>query len=263
MLFWSNLVSFAALTSVVTAAPAAGKRAKPAAFFLAGDSTTAVQSTGGGGWGDGFIATTLKEGATGKNYGHNGATTVSFRDGGDWATVIAAAKKATSSYDTYVTIQFGHNDQKPAKNITMAQLTSNLVKFVKEVRAAGATPILVTSLSRRRFSNGKINENLADVTAATKEAASKSGAKIIDLNAASTKYLNAIGEANSATYNLNPTDFTHLNTQGSIVFGNLVAGLIDEALPNLKKYVVPVPEIAAALKDGKYYFPANCTGDFC
>lgn len=46
---------------------------KPAAFFLAGDSTTAVQSTGGGGWGNGFLNTTLKNGATGKNYGHNGA----------------------------------------------------------------------------------------------------------------------------------------------------------------------------------------------
>lgn len=145
----------------------------------------------------------------------------------------------------------------------MAQLTANLVKFVNEVRAAGATPILVTSLSRRRFSNGKVTENLADVTAATKEAASKSGAKIIDLNAASTKYLNAIGEANAATYNLNPTDFTHLNTQGSIVFGNSVAVLINEVLPDLKKYVVPVPEIATALKNGQYYFPANCTGDFC
>jgi lysophospholipase L1-like esterase len=118
---------------------------------------------------------------------------------------------------------------------------------------------LVTSLSRRRFSNstGKINENLADVTAAAKEAASKTGAKIIDLNAASTKYLNAIGPDNAATYNLSPTDFTHLNSEGSVVFGNLVAGLIDEALPELKKYVVPVKKIAKALEKGEYYFPKS------
>lgn len=78
---------------------------KPAAFFLAGDSTTAVQSTGGGGWGNGFLNTTLKNGATGKNYGHNGATTVSFREGGDWATVLKAVQNVKADYTPYVTIQ--------------------------------------------------------------------------------------------------------------------------------------------------------------
>jgi len=140
----------------------------------------------------------------------------------------------------------------------MTDLTANLITFVNEVRAAGATPILVTSLSRRRFSNstGKVTENLADVTAATKEAAVKSKAAIIDLNAASTTYLNSIGADKAATYNLNPTDFTHLNAEGSVVFGNLVAQLIHAAVPEVKKYVVPVKKIAAALDAGKYIFPA-------
>jgi lysophospholipase L1-like esterase len=197
----------------------------------------------------------LRNKAIGTNFGHNGATTVSFREGGDWDAVIAAAKKASSSYSPYITIQFGHNDQKPEKGISMAQFTANLVKFVDEVRAIPATPILVTSLSRRRFSSstGKINENLKDVVAATKDAAKKTGASIIDLNAASTKYLNAIGEADSATYNLKSTDYTHLNSPGSVVFGNQVAMLIDGALPELKEYAVPVARIAKALDAGEYY----------
>lgn len=209
------------------------------------------------GWGDGFLNTTLKHGATGKNFGHNGATTVSFRAGGDWDAVLAAAKAAAPTFEPYVTIQFGHNDQKPEKNISMAQLTANLIAFVDEVRAVKATPILVTSLSRRKFSNstGKVIENLADVTKAAQDAAKSSGAKIIDLNAASTKYLNAIGPDNAATYNLNPTDFTHLNDEGSVVFGNLVAILIDEAVQEVKKYVKPVHEIATALESGAYYYP--------
>ena len=140
----------------------------------------------------------------------------------------------------------------------MAMFTDNLVMFVDEVREIGATPILVTSLSRRKFSNttGKVTESLADVTAAAKEAASRSKAEIIDLNAASTKYLNSIGADNAATYNLNPTDFTHLNGEGSVVFGNMVAILIDKEICELKRYVVPVKEIAVALEDGKYIFPA-------
>ncbi|KAL1595555.1 hypothetical protein SLS59_008192 [Nothophoma quercina] len=252
---FSALPVFATIATFTSSAIAAPK-AKPPAFFLAGDSTTAVQSAGGGGWGDGFLNTTLKNGATGKNFGHNGATTVSFRSGGDWAIVLSAAKTAASKYTPYVTIQFGHNDQKPEKNISMADLTANLVKFVDEARAVGATPILVTSLSRRKYSNGKVQESLADVTAAAKEAASKSKADIIDLNGASTKYLNSIGADNAATYNLNPTDFTHLNAEGSVVFGNLVAQLIDAEVPEVKKYVVPVKNIAAALNAGTYIFPA-------
>ncbi|KAJ4344108.1 hypothetical protein N0V95_006352 [Ascochyta clinopodiicola] len=250
---------FSALPLLATFASSAIAAAtpKPPAFFLAGDSTTAVQSANGGGWGAGFLNTTIKNGATGKNFGHNGATTVSFRAGGDWANVLAAAKAATVKYAPYVTIQFGHNDMKPEKNITMADLTANLIKFVDEVRAVGATPIVVTSVSRRKFTSaGKVQESLAEVTAAAKEAAAKSKANIIDLNGASTKYLNSIGATNAATYNLKPTDFTHMNGEGSVVFGNLVAMLIDAEVPAVKQYVVPVKTVETALTAGKYIFPA-------
>ncbi len=265
------LATLSTFLSPATAAP----KAKPPAFFLAGDSTTAVQSAGGGGtlnppthllpyktntppgWGDGFLNTTLKKGATGANFGHNGATTISFRSGGDWAAVLSAAASAKSAYAPYVTIQFGHNDQKPEKNISMADLTANLITFVDEVRAVGAIPILVTSLTRRRFSSstGKVTENLVDVTEAAMEAASKSKAHIVDLNGASTEYVNSIGADNAATYNLIPADFTHLNDEGSVVFGNLVAMLIDAEVSEVRKYVVPVKEIAEALKAGEYIYP--------
>lgn len=42
---------------------------KPAYFVLAGDSTTATQSSGGGGWGDGFLNLTLNCGSSGVNLG--------------------------------------------------------------------------------------------------------------------------------------------------------------------------------------------------
>jgi len=190
---------------------------------------------------------------------------VSFRSGGDWAAVLAAARASIPNYTPYVTIQFGHNDQKPEKNISIAQFTANLIAFVEEVRLVPATPILVTSLSRRRFSNstGKVTENLADVSAATKDAAEQTGAYIIDLNAASTSYLNAIGPEKAAMYNLNPTDFTHLNSQGSELFGNMVAGLIEEEVREVERYVQEEKEIAKAVGKGVYWFPEGCVGEFC
>jgi hypothetical protein len=96
------------------------KPPKPHAFFLAGDSKADRRL----GWGNDFLNTTLRNGVTGTSYGHNGATTVSFRADGDWATVLNAVARSVPRYTPYVTIQFGHHDQKPAKNISMAQLCS-------------------------------------------------------------------------------------------------------------------------------------------
>jgi hypothetical protein len=77
---------------------------KPAYFVLAGDSTTAP----GGGWGDGFLSTAVREPAGGINLGHSGATTVSFRNGGDWTTVIEEVRNHTASHEVFVTIQVSH-----------------------------------------------------------------------------------------------------------------------------------------------------------
>jgi lysophospholipase L1-like esterase len=256
MHLYSTLLYLTLSASSALALPPRDVNVKPPYFALAGDSTTAVQSEGGGGWGTGFLNTTLRTPAKGKNFGHNGATTVSFREGGDWANVLAAAKAASKDYEPYVTIQFGHNDQKPAKNISMEEFTNNLVTFVKDVRAVSATPILVTPLSRRSFdSSGHVVMNLADVTAATKKAAEQTGAHIIDLNAASTKYLNAIGEDRAHTYNLVPSDNTHLNNAGTIVFGTMVAMLINQEVPEVEKqYVIPVADIADKIEKGEWAF---------
>jgi hypothetical protein len=99
---------FASLASafLAVAASPVSRQAKPPAFFLAGDSTTAVN----GGWGDGFIAT-LRNGAIGQNKGHGGANTASFVAGGDWGAVLNLVRNNKAKYDCYVTIQFGHNDQ--------------------------------------------------------------------------------------------------------------------------------------------------------
>jgi hypothetical protein len=58
------------------------------------------------GWGNGFLST-LVNGANGTNFGHNGATTVSFVKGGDWANVLSAVTSHKEEYDPYVTIQVG------------------------------------------------------------------------------------------------------------------------------------------------------------
>jgi lysophospholipase L1-like esterase len=41
-------------------------------------------------------------------------------------------------------LQFGHNDQKEAANISLSQFQTNLENFAKEVKAAGGTPVRST-----------------------------------------------------------------------------------------------------------------------
>ena len=90
----------AAIATPITSTPHEAK-AKGIYFLLAGDSTTAP----GGGWGDGFLSTTVAAGSSGHNYGHGGATTASFRAGGDWGNVVKDIGTYKSDYDVYVTIQ--------------------------------------------------------------------------------------------------------------------------------------------------------------
>ncbi|KGO40737.1 Esterase, SGNH hydrolase-type, subgroup [Penicillium expansum] len=230
-------------------------------FVLAGDSTTATQSSNGGGWGDGFLNTTLFKGASGHNFGHNGATTVSFRDGGDWDEVLATVRKVRDDHHPFVTIQFGHNDQKPAANISLSQYTRNLGRFVTEASDAGATPILVTPLSRRNYDNSTgtphIVMSLANETMATINAAHRSHAAYIDLNEASTRYLNEIGPENAFTYNLKSTDYTHLNVPGSTLFGGIVAELIAQKFDALKEfgYLRVDGKLKNDIDSGIYYWP--------
>jgi hypothetical protein len=93
----------ASFVASALAAPfaATAQQAKGIYWLLAGDSTTAP----GGGWGDAFLSTTVKSGSSGHNYGHSGASTASFRAGGDWKNVITDIGTYKSSYDVYVTIQ--------------------------------------------------------------------------------------------------------------------------------------------------------------
>jgi hypothetical protein len=91
------------LLPLTLAAPAVISRQaeKPVYWLLAGDSTTATN----GGWGDEFLSKTVAAGSSGRNYGHSGATTRSFRAGGDWASVTKDIGTYKGDYKVYVTIQ--------------------------------------------------------------------------------------------------------------------------------------------------------------
>ena len=154
----------------------------------------------------------------------------------------------------YVLIQFGHNDQRlndPTKG-TDPQTTYRkyMNQYVDDARAAGIKPILVTSLSRRLWGqDGKIHSNLQPYVDVVKEIATQKNVPLIDLHARSIELYEKLGKekvdalsprkpsTEPSAINGTVIDPTHLNAQGGIVFGKLVAEELGKAVQELQPYV--------------------------
>jgi hypothetical protein len=126
---------------------------RPIRLVLVGDSTVTDEN----GWGFGF-AQWLGTQAECINASANGRSSKSFIDEGRWSAALALK-------GDYYLIQFGHNDE-PGKGPERetdpgTTYAANMTRFVNDVRSMGARPILITSLTRRRFTaDGRIEPNL-------------------------------------------------------------------------------------------------------
>jgi lysophospholipase L1-like esterase len=199
----------------------------PVTIVLVGDSTVAT----GGGWGPGFCKV-MTANVTCLDVALNGRSSKSFIDEGAWA-------KALALHGDYYLIQFGHNDQKPdaARHTDPdGAFQVNLKRYVADVCANGAIPVLVTPLSRRTMKDGTIVEDLHSYAAATRKVGAEEGITVIDLNSLSTALLNHMTQAQADRFDMvdHPDeaaengahaklDRTHLNALGQEIFGRMVA----------------------------------------
>ncbi len=238
------------ILQMVVAAPVVSA-AEPV-IVLAGDSTVAPE----GGWGDGF-AKLLAPGVKCINLAKGGRSSKSFRDEGFWQKVL-------DEKPTWVLIQFGHNDQpgKGPKRETDPKTTyrENLARYVDEAQAAGAKPVLVTSLTRRNFDeHGKIKPDaLASYVEAVKALAAEKHVPLIDLNARSVEQLELLGPEKAAAFDRPtkapakvtvpaepnsptnpdapaPVDRTHLSSKGVTETAELVAKEVRKSVPELAR----------------------------
>lgn len=100
-------------------------------------------------------------------------------------------------------------------------------------------------------------QNLAVEAGATIAVAKSLNAFVVDLNKGSTDYLNAIGQADAAEYNLTPTDYTHLNVYGQALFGNMVSLLMNGIKTAcFKEWTTPNATIAKAIQEGVFILPS-------
>ena len=160
-------------------------------IVLVGDSTTAVQ----GGWGPAFCARHVTSFLTCTNLARGGRSTYNYRAEGSWA--LAEAEMRTPGYaTTWVLVQFGHNDQpgKPGRSTDLQrEFPDNLRRYVREIRAAGAQPVLLTPLTRRQFADGVLIDDLAPWAEAVRAVARELEVPLVDLHARSRAVVQALG----------------------------------------------------------------------
>jgi lysophospholipase L1-like esterase len=97
----------------------------------------------------------------------------------------------------YLFIQFGHNDQKPQNSAYVEAFTGYkdyLKLYIREARQHDATPVLITSMHRRRFDDdGKIINTHGDYPEAMRQVAEEEQVALIDLYAMSQALYEALG----------------------------------------------------------------------
>jgi len=228
---------------------------QPVKIYLIGDSTMADYSLEDGymqkkfpitGWGQVFQSFFHRDSLKNLNHfikGDNvlvvdkakgGRSTKTFFNEGRWKEVLDSLKK-----NDLVLIQFGHNDSakdKPERYVDIPGYKNYLRMYVKETRAKGATPVLLTPVARNYpWKDGKLGSAHGEYPQAVKDIALELRVKLIDLNELSANFFTLKGKdfstknyfmnLDSGKYEAYPKgqkDNTHFQPEGAKQVARLV-----------------------------------------
>ena len=187
------------LLAVLLLAPAAHAQEPVVTVFLAGDSTLAPKQENKRpetGWGEHLQKHFDETKVRVDNHAANGRSTKTFISEGRWQALVDKVREGD-----YVLIQFGHNDQSKEKGERYTppdDFRANLARFVAEVRAKKATPVLMTPVVRRRFDDqGRFYDSHFDYPDIVRAVAAEQRAALIDMHRMSEKVLVKYGPEES------------------------------------------------------------------
>lgn len=209
-------------------------------LFLLGDSTVTDQRfEPAASWGQ-MIPAFFGPGIAVANHAESGETLKSYLAELRLDKVLSVVKPGD-----YAMIQFGHNDQKVQWPQTYAEAATTyrayLRTYVAEFRRRGANPILVTSPERRTWTeDGRIKPTLADYAAAVRAVGAETNVPVIDLNAATIRFYEAVGRNRAPlAFNDGGKDATHHNNYGAWVLARLVVEGVRAARLPLAQSLAP------------------------
>jgi lysophospholipase L1-like esterase len=204
-------------------------------IFLCGDSTVTDQPREPyGTWGQ-MLPRFFTDRLAVANYAESGETLKAFRFEKRWDKVMSEVKPGD-----YVFLQFGHNDlnktganamwpaDKPSGrwentySEAMGDYKKLLKDYAAEIKAKGATPVIVSPMTKIDIRSGELNvAGLRDYPQAAVEAAKEAGIACIDLNAMSIDVDKALGaDLDRRAY----VDGLHTNSYGGYL---LARGIVE------------------------------------
>lgn len=168
----------------------------------------------------------------------SGRSAKSFYDEGAWNPIREALHPGD-----YVFIQFGHNDEKKddPKRYTDPATTypEYLKRYIDEIRAAGASPILLTSINRNSWKTPRaLADTHGDYPDAVRRLAKAEKLPLIDMHRLTWRYFETLGQERTTRLfiNLRPglypaypdgkPDNTHLQERGAYAISALAAKAI-------------------------------------
>ncbi len=215
-------------------------------LFIVGDSTSTDQPLEPyNSWGQ-MITAFFKPDIGVANHGESGESLRGFLGERRWAKVMSVLRPGD-----YLLIQMGHNDQKEKGEGVGAMTTykADLKRFVADARGRGATPIVVTSMNRLTFGpDGKITNSLGDYPEAVRQVAAEEHIALVDLNAMSKPFYEALGRTD-AHLAFAGKDTTHHDNYGSYEFARCVAQALQDAKSPLARYLIPLSAFDPAHPD--------------
>lgn len=251
-------IALAAMALAASALPAMAAEHAPIQVILVGDSTMATHS----GYGDALCARFTPD-VHCINLARGGRSSKSFRQEGRWDEVERLLKDGGTYKASYVLVQFGHNDQpgkEPRSTDLVTEFPANMARYAEEARALGGIPVLVTPLTRRSFKGAWLHDDLGPWAEATRRAAAREHAAVLDLNTDSAAAVQAMGQDEADTLAMAPPpawmkadagdtakveragaaktafDRTHLGRKGADYFARMVETELVHALPETGAY---------------------------
>jgi lysophospholipase L1-like esterase len=191
------------------------------------------------------------------NHAESGESSASFVGEQRFAKIMSLIKPGDWFF-----VQFAHNDQKLGPDFP-ERYRKIMTDFVTQVKAKGATPVLVTSMNRETFdADGHIKDSLAPYPQITREIAQATNTALIDLNAMSKMMFEAMGKdgADHAFMKFKAgsypgverdiSDTTHFNNYGAYELARcIVHGIREDKLPVVKFLDSSVPDFNPAQPD--------------
>ncbi len=202
-------------------------------IYICGDSTVCDQPAEPfTSWGQ-MITRWLKPEFSVANLAISGETAAAFYGENRMAKITSQLRPGD-----YVFVQFGHNDMKSTAANALASYKQLYTRFVTDTRAKGATPVLLTPVSRETFdADGKITNSFLtakgdDYPNAVREVAREQNVTLIDLQSISAKFYEALGPGKSQVAFANASEKTHHSDYGSYEIAKCVLqGIVDTKLP--------------------------------